>query len=785
MRWFKKTSETPRLLSLSPLRADGGLNQSPVSTASASASASAVNWPKKLTQTTENCYNIQQGRVIERSRGRYVSPIRIKNKHQVAVTSTTACEKPALTPTPTQQTTNTPITHPNTITCNIVQCDKNANAGSSDSDNNNDVCKLSNNIAECDYNGNLNASKSYDFTTSNKYLNKSTTYRNSGYSIPYREKRNPLSSTRLSCYKPVPDKRDISQLKNYKSVDDFLSLDCENMSETPEIPLIAPAFLKRKLEEDQLRHNTIEHTNDADDKPKNINNDDVVEQLPTTTANSYKNNFQKMFDIKDETDLSSTMRQMKKRESSGFTNKIKAMSDKTQRLFSKLYSNSMHKSTSSSSDVCNDFIIQRPSTKIQNNRRSLSYGQLPGINEFDLKKKPPERTESLEEETEDSSDSLKTVICVDGEDADSGILVNESGASSMLETDEVFFNSNNDHASLPVRFDDTTLTPRKSDYKMIRLKLNTVNQLEDLGMEIAQLKHLSSDSNRFEVAYVVPNKLVDKDGSLQTGDEIINIQGHRVRGLYLRQVYEILNATIANQLTADKCEIDLVICRKNASDNDRNTGVTISPNSSRKNSEEDMEEFPKRHSLVSSMVSMIEKNETKYNTLNSPRRSSKPPALSVVLSIMNLCDDDKLKIKSELSRESIIEVVDKEEQFSLPNFKYDKNSTNFCTLPRRPKSSLCSFHTVSFEKGPGKKSLGFTIVGGTDSPRGALGIFIKSILPNGQAIDNGQLKAGDEILAVNGIVCHDITHSEAVKMFKSVKTGEVALHVCRRMKLAK
>lgn len=479
-----------------------------MSTASASTSASAVNWPKKLTQTTENCYNIQQGRVIERSRGRYVSPIRIKNKHQVAVTSTTACEKPA--PTPTQQTTNTPITNPNTITCNIVQCDKSANDGSSDCDNNNDACKLSNNITECDYNGNLSASKSYDFTTSNKYLNKSTTYRNSGYSIPYREKRNPLSSTRLSCYKPVPDKRDISQLKNYKSVDDFLSLDCENMSETPEIPLIAPAFLKRKLEEDQQRNNIIEDNSNADDKPKNTINDDEVEQLPTTTANSYKNNFQKMFDIKDETDLSSTMRQMKKRDSSGFTNKIKAMSDKTQRLFSKLYSNSMHKSTSSSSDVCNDFIIQRPSTKITNNRRSLSYGQLPGINEFDLKKKPPERTESLEEETEDSNDSIKTVICVDGEDADSGILVNESGASSMLETDEVFFNSNNDHASLPIRFDDTTLTPRKSDYKMIRLKLNTVNQLEDLGMEIAQLKHLSSDSNRFEVAYVVPNKLVDK-----------------------------------------------------------------------------------------------------------------------------------------------------------------------------------------------------------------------------------------------------------------------------------
>ncbi|XP_053657875.1 uncharacterized protein LOC128706956 [Anopheles marshallii] len=92
----------------------------------------------------------------------------------------------------------------------------------------------------------------------------------------------------------------------------------------------------------------------------------------------------------------------------------------------------------------------------------------------------------------------------------------------------------------------------------------------------------------------------------------------------------------------------------------------------------------------------------------------------------------------------------------------------------------CTYLTVTFYKGAGMKSLGFSIVGGRDSPRGNMGIYVKTVFPSGQAALDGTLVAGDEILSINDVAVQGMSHCETIALFKNVKEGPVVLKLARR-----
>lgn len=249
------------------------------------------------------------------------------------------------------------------------------------------------------------------------------------------------------------------------------------------------------------------------------------------------------------------------------------------------------------------------------------------------------------------------------------------------------------------------------------------------------------------ISKIDPSGDAAKSQQICVGDEIVRVCGRRLRGMTAVEARNALRSCVGT--------VELQIAREPRLILDGELGDTWGNPLVRTHSDSDIWGF--KESL---------ENDDIPSALSQPIKGS-----------VKCCK--RCGIKNTTEADEKINNQQTEKITGMRKFQIKNRNSNTAALRRQTYSFSVDFATVIFEKGAAKK-LGFTIVGGVDSSKGRMGIFVKNILPDGQAAEDGNLKAGDEILAINGQPMDGLTHAKALQAFKVAKPGPLMLHIGRK-----
>ncbi|XP_043502741.1 signal transducer and activator of transcription B-like isoform X1 [Polistes fuscatus] len=298
------------------------------------------------------------------------------------------------------------------------------------------------------------------------------------------------------------------------------------------------------------------------------------------------------------------------------------------------------------------------------------------------------------------------------------------------------------------RFLSDIIQPPKRVRRCRIVQLHKRDPKESLGIRLAQQR---LGEIRYIVVQLESDGIAHRDGRLRLGDEIVEVEGKELRTLEsLEEVQEFLRSFTGNKIRLMTAYEETV------------PQVYVAPPTPTSSSSSSSNALP-----------------GEYEYLENAKN----------LSNMSLIDD---KSKENLTKDSKVNDDVTRSSGKRPDFlplsclskNHRKDSENGFEANTESQHYLTK-HVAKFEKGYGKPSLGFSVVGGRDSPRGEMGIFVRRVFPGGQADVSKSLFQGDEIVSLNGKILKGHTHQEVIELFKAVREGPVELEITRRHRYPK